>query len=206
MTRRELDKFLDAGLAPDFIGIRGGLRSSPAINDVVRAVGIGTRMDRVTGIQYLEPTIHVRSIPIESIYVGLAKHVRPKPRLDQTSTLSRQLGYLEPANSYHAWAIKPDDKPEQVIRDMKQAILEYGPLLWNRFSTNYKIFAAVESGDCLWPGAKPYTLPIVYGLTNRKEEAIALLTQTAASMKHPIYDEFVRNWFAYFMHGTKSPA
>jgi len=42
-------------------------------------------------------------------------------------------------------------------------------------------------------------------LTNRKEAAIALLTKTAASMKHPIYDGFMRNWFAFFMPGTKSP-
>jgi len=205
MTRRELDTFLDPALAPEFIGVRGGLRSSPPINDVCRAVGIGTRVDRATGIQYLEPTIHVRSIPIESVYVGLTKHVKPKPRLDQTSTLSRQLGYLEPENSYHAWAIEPQADPEQIINEMKQAILKYGPVLWDRFSTNDRIFAAVEAGDCLWPGNKPYTLPIVYGLTDRKEEAIALLLKTANSMKHPIYDEFMRNWFAFFTPGTKSP-
>jgi hypothetical protein len=112
---------------------------------------------------------------------------------------------LEPRNGYHEWAIEQDRDVERVIQDMKHVILTYGPVLWNRFTTKETIFDAVERGEYTWPSSRPYTLPIVYGLTDRKEEAIALLTKTAASMKHPIYDDFVRNWFAYFLPGTASP-
>jgi hypothetical protein len=204
MTRRELDKFLDSLLAPEFVSAKGGLRATAPINGVCGAVGIGMRKDQTNGIQYLEPTIHVRSIKIESVHVQISS-ATPKPRLDQTSTLSRQIGYLEPSNSYHAWAIEKDDEVERVILDMKRAILIYGPVLWNKFHTDEAIFTAVERGDCLWPGARPYTLPIVYGLTNRKNLAIDLLMRTLASMKTPAYAAFVRNWFTYFLPGEQPP-
>ena len=205
MTSKELYTLIGSAFAPEFPIGRNGLLSTPPINGCCRVVGVGTRVDRGNGLRYIAPTIHVRSMDIETIYVHLHRGLKPKPRLDESSTLSRQIGYLEPRNSYHEWGIEGDLDAERVILDMKNTILTYGPVLWNRFDTKEAIFSAVERGEYIWPTSKPYKLPIVYGLTDRKEEAIALLIKTAASMKHPIYDEFVRNWFAYFMPGTKSP-
>jgi hypothetical protein len=197
MTTKELDRLLDVLLANEFTATKGGLHASAPVNGCCRVVGVGSRVDRSTGVRYLEPTVHVRSIDIETIYVRLSKYIKPKPRLDQTSTLSIQLGYLEPKGTYHAWVVEQDVHAERVILEMKQAILSYGPTLWNRFNSNESIYNAIERGEYLWPGARPYKLPIVYGLTGRHKEAILFLSETAPKLG-PLYKTFIRNWYEYF--------
>ena len=182
-----------------------GLLFADQQDGYVRGTGVGVRRDRVTGGVYVNADILFRWVELEEVNV----RIWPKKallRLHQTSTLGKQIGYLEPRNSFHEWLVEDETEVEEVLMDMRRSILRYGPRLWDKFRTREDVFNEIETGgEFASLARRPYQLPLVYGLTDRKEEAIVLLTKTAASMKHPIYDEFVRNWFAYFMPGTKSP-
>jgi hypothetical protein len=204
VSAQQMYRLVQEALINEFpFGSKGLLFTGP-INGCARIVGVGTGVDRTSGARWMAPTISVRLIELEEIYVSIST-AKPRPRIEETSTLSTQIGYLEPRNSYHQWWVHDEVGIDAVIADMRRAILTFGPRLWDRYSTKEAIFNAIERGEHIWPSSRPYVLPIVYGMMGRMKEAALFMTETETRMKGSNYDQFVHNWYEHFMTSEEIP-
>jgi hypothetical protein len=138
-------------------------------------LGLNRAVQRGDGSLAINPVIGVRYQRLERAYSELMDenfHAYIPP------TLSVNIGYLMPDNSYKTWSFFNKSNNQRIVDDMVAAIEKYGISFMDTMSNEDAILEALKVSDFSMPESRKFRLPLIKYMRGDIEQARAELTRT----------------------------
>jgi len=138
-------------------------------------LGLNRAVQRGDGSLAINPVIGVRYQRLERILADLMDeefHAYIPP------TLSVNIGYLMPDNSYKTWSFFEKTNNLRIVDDMVAAIKKYGISFMDAMSNEDAILEALKVSDYSMPESRKFRLPLINYLRGDIEQARAELMTT----------------------------
>ena len=118
----------------------------------------------------VNPLMIVTDVLVDRVAQELAGVPPHKPY--ETSTIFTPLGYLMPQQTYLEWKFSPERPIEDEVRDMTNAIKEYGLPFMRSHDDLAKIIEKMTLRQPWgWPDMIKFQLPVAFAYVGRRQEA-----------------------------------
>ena len=138
-------------------------------------LGLNRAVQRGDGSLAINPVIGVRYQRLERVYSDLMDekfHTYIPP------TLSVNIGYLMPENSYKTWLFNEKTENQRIVDDMVAAIDKYGISFMDSMSNEDAILEALKVSDYSMPESRKFRLPLINYMHGDIERTREELTRT----------------------------
>ncbi len=158
----------------------------PIENNVIATLNFGMAAHKVQGHIYVNVAIGVSHKNIEELYIKLTE----KSNALFQATISMQIGYLMPEDSFKEWDFVESTDNSNVFEDLLNCIQTYGFEYIEKMKDFNNLFEAFEKRvSGVLNQSRDRYLPILHYLKGDKQKGIQFIEEAIERQKKPVDDE-----------------
>lgn len=158
----------------------------PYTDNMIATLNFGMATQKTPRHVYVNVTVGISHKEIEVLYAKLTK----KNNGLIQSTISLQIGYLMPGNSFKEWDFVESEDNTNTFEDLLKSIQTYGFEYFEKMKDYNNLLEAFEIRS---PGlsnqVRDRYLPILYNIMGEKHKGLQFIEEAIERQKKPVDDE-----------------